>query len=216
MRRFLLFTVVASVLFAANPLADSAQKKLDAISDAKLKPGSVVALSPQEINAWLHEKAVKAFPEGLRNEHIDLGPGTADGTALVDLMKIQKGKSTMNALIGRLIEGERPLKISIRVESSNGRATVFLTRVELSGVAMEGSILDFLIKQQVVSTAFAITSDKDPMTLTAQVGSFSRDLSYDTLGGDGRLLALGTASEIRAHPDPLLRRFLSAEFAPAR
>jgi hypothetical protein len=38
-------------------------------------------------------------------------------------------------------------------------------------------------KQQVVSTAFVTTSDEDPMTLTAQVGSFSRDLSHDTLGG---------------------------------
>ena len=148
-QRFLLLVFFLSVLYAADPLADSAQKKLDAISDQKLKPGSVVVLSPQEINAWLHEKAVKAFPEGLRNEHVDLGSGTVDGTALVDLMKIQKNKSTstMNALIGRLIEGERPLKISIRVESSNGRATVFLTRVELSGVAMDGSILEFLIKQ---------------------------------------------------------------------
>lgn len=132
---------------AADPLADSAQKKLDSIADGKARRGSVVALSPQEINAWLHEKAVKAFPEGIRNEHIDLGPGTADGTALVDLMKIQKGKSTLNALMGRLIEGERPLKISIRVESAGGRATVFLTRVELSGIAMDGAILDFLIKQ---------------------------------------------------------------------
>jgi hypothetical protein len=147
MRWLLLFTVTASMLLAADPLADSAQKKLDSIADEKLKRGAVVVLSPLEINAWLHEKAVKAFPEGIRNEHIDLGPGTTDGTALVDLMKIQKGKSTMNALIGRLIEGERPLKISIRVESANGRATVFLTRVELSGVAMEGSILEFLIKQ---------------------------------------------------------------------
>ena len=146
-RRFLFLIFFMLPLFAANPLADSAQKKLDAISDQKLKPGSTVVLTPQEINAWLHEKAIKAFPEGIRNEHIDLGPGTADGTALVDLMKIQKGKSTMNALIGRLIEGERPLKISIRVESANARATVFLTRVELSGVAMEGSILEFLIKQ---------------------------------------------------------------------
>ena len=145
--RWLLFAVTASVLFAADPLADSAQKKLDSIADEKLKRGAVVVLSPQEINAWLHEKAVKAFPEGLRNEHVDLGSGTVDGSALVDLMKIQKGKSSMNALIGRLIEGERPLKISIRVESSNGRATVFLTRVELSGVAMDGSILEFLIKQ---------------------------------------------------------------------
>lgn len=132
-------------VMTADPLADSAQKKLDSISDRKLKPGSTVVLSSQEVNAWLHEKAVKAFPQGIRNEHIDLGPGTADGTALVDLLKIQKGN--VNSLIARLIEGERQLKISIRVDSSHGRATVFLTRVELSGVAMEGSVLDFLIKQ---------------------------------------------------------------------
>jgi len=146
-QRLLILSLLMLPLFAADPLADSAQKKLDSIADEKLKRGAVVVLSPQEINAWLHEKAVKAFPEGLRNEHVDLGSGTVDGSALVDLMKIQKGKSSMNALIGRLIEGERPLKISIRVESSNGRATVFLTRVELSGVAMDGSILEFLIKQ---------------------------------------------------------------------
>ena len=143
-RRLLLFVLSASVLFAADPLADSAQKKLDSISDQKLKPGAVVTLSPREINAWIHEKAVKAFPEGIRNEHIDLGPGTADGNALVDLLKISKGN--VNALVARLIEGERPLRVAIRVESSNGRATVFLTRVELSGVAIDGSILDFLIK----------------------------------------------------------------------
>jgi hypothetical protein len=140
----MLFALAATVLFAADPLADSAQKKLDSISDQKLKAGSVVTLSSAEINAWLHEKALKAFPEGIRNEHIDLGPGTADGNALVDLTKISKAKS--NPLISRLIEGERPLRIAIRVDSSNGRATVFLTHVELSGVAVDGSILEFLIK----------------------------------------------------------------------
>ncbi len=144
MRRILLFAVAASALLAADPLANSAQKKLDSISDRKLKRGAVVTLSPREINAWIHEKAVKAFPEGIRNERIELGPGTTDGTALVDLMKLSKGN--VNTLIARLIDGERPLKISIRVESSNGRATVYLTRVELSGVAIDGSILDFLIR----------------------------------------------------------------------
>jgi len=145
-RRLLLLAVTASALFATDPLADSAQKKLDSISDQKLKPGSVVTLSPREVNAWIHEKAVKAFPEGVRNEHIDLGPGTADGNALVDLTKIGKSKNSVNPLIARLIEGERPLRVAIRVESANGRATVFLTHVELSGVAIDGSILDFLIK----------------------------------------------------------------------
>jgi len=146
MRWLFLLAVITSVLFAGDPLADSAQKKLDSISDQKLKPGAVVTLTPREINAWIHEKAVKAFPEGIRNEHIDLGPGTTDGNALVDLTKISKTKNSVNPLIARLIEGERPLKVSIRVESANGRCTVFLTRVELSGVAIDGSILDFLIK----------------------------------------------------------------------
>ena len=145
--RWLLVVFAASVLYAANPLADSAQKKLDSIADRKLKPGASVTLTPAEINAWLHEKALKAFPEGIRNEHINLGAGTADGTALIDLLKIGKNKGQdVNALIARLIEGERPLRILIRVDSANGRCTVYLTRVELSGVAIEGSILDFLIK----------------------------------------------------------------------
>lgn len=131
MRFFLLLAISAAMLFAADPLADSAQQKLDSIADRKLKPGAVVTLSSREINAWIHEKAVKAFPEGIRNEHIDLGPGTADGNALVDLTKISKSTNSVNPLIARLIEGERPLKVSIRVESANGRCTVFLTHVEL-------------------------------------------------------------------------------------
>ena len=140
-----LLALTASMLFAADPLADSAQKKLDSISDQKLKRGAVVTLSPREVNAWIHEKAAKAFPQGIRNENIVLGPGTADGNALVDLTKLSKSNN-VNPLIARLIDGERPLRIAIRIESSNGKCTVFLTHVELSGVAIDGSILDFLIK----------------------------------------------------------------------
>jgi len=140
-----LLALTASMLFAADPLADSAQKKLDSISDQKLKRGAVVTLSPREVNAWIHEKAAKAFPQGIRNENIVLGPGTADGNALVDLTKLSKSNN-VNPLIARLIDGERPLRIAIRIESSNGKCTVLLTHVELSGVAIDGSILDFLIK----------------------------------------------------------------------
>jgi hypothetical protein len=140
-----LLALTASMLFAADPLADSAQKKLDSISDQKLKRGAVVTLSPREVNAWIHEKAAKAFPQGIRNENIVLGPGTADGNALVDLTKLSKSNN-VNPLIARLIDGERPLRIAIRIESSNGKCTVFRTHVELSGVAIDGSILDFLIK----------------------------------------------------------------------
>jgi hypothetical protein len=144
-RRLSLLAFTGCALLAADPLADSAQKKLDSISDQKLKPGAVVTLSSREINAWIQEKATKAFPQGLRNENIVLGPATADGNALVDLTKLSKSNS-LNPLIARLIDGERPLRIAIRVDSSNGKCTVFLTHVELSGVAIDGSVLDFLIK----------------------------------------------------------------------
>ena len=55
---------------------------------------------------------------------------------------------------------------------------------------------------------------------TTVVVTHDRDLAFGVahrLGflADGRLLALGTPAEIRKHPDPLLRRFLNAEFAPA-
>lgn len=143
-RSFWLLVVMMPALFAADSLAANAQKKLDLIGDGKAKPGSTIVLTPQEVNAWIHEKRVKSFPDGMRDERIDLGAGTVDGFAVADLSKLSKAK--LNGLVAMLVEGERPLKISIRVESSNGRCTVFLTRVELSGVPIEGSILDFLIK----------------------------------------------------------------------
>jgi len=46
-RSLLLLALTASALLAADPLADSAQKKLDAISDRQLKPGAVVTLTPR-------------------------------------------------------------------------------------------------------------------------------------------------------------------------
>jgi hypothetical protein len=143
----LLLAALAPAIFAANPLAESAQKKLDSISKMQARPGSTVTLTPPEVNAWIQEEALKSFPQGLRNERIDLGAGTTDGYALVDFLKLATTKGRdVNRLIGMLIEGERPLKISLRVESANGRCTVFLTGVELSGVAVEGTVLEFLIK----------------------------------------------------------------------
>jgi hypothetical protein len=54
------------------------------------------------------------------------------------------GDST-NWFISKLIEGEHPVTVSASIRSSRGRATVYLTRVEISGVAVSGSTLDFLI-----------------------------------------------------------------------
>ncbi|MBV8844304.1 MAG: hypothetical protein JO307_15975 [Bryobacterales bacterium] len=86
-------------------------------------------------------------PEGIRDEHVELGNDAAHASAMVDFLRMRQaqGKPT-NALLAAIIEGERPLSISVRLQSSGGRCTVNLTRVEIGGVAMEGALLDFLVK----------------------------------------------------------------------
>lgn len=134
------------LLAATDPLYLSTQKKFDQIADGKLKPGTVVVVTAAELNGWARVKVTESIPQGLRNPVIELGSGEATGSALVDFLKMasQNGQEP-GWLISKLIEGERPLKVWIRMTSSGGRATVNLTRVELSGASLSGKTLDFLI-----------------------------------------------------------------------
>ncbi len=140
------FACAIPLLAAPDPLYLSTQKKFDQIADGKLKPGTVVVLTPAELNAWARVKVTESIPQGLRNPVIELGSGEATGSALVDFLKMasQNGQEP-GWLISKLIEGERPLKVWIRMTSSGGRATVNLTRVELSNASLSGRTLDFLI-----------------------------------------------------------------------
>src|SRR5262249_25588136 len=137
-----LVILLASSAYSANLDASNAQRKLDAISNLKIKRGSAVEISPPEVNAWIRDKAATAFPKGMRDIRIDLGYGTVEGYAIVDLLQIAQAKGReVNGLLARMIEGERPLKISLRIESASGQCTVYLTRVELSGVSISGGAL---------------------------------------------------------------------------
>lgn len=142
-----LLVCAALALPAAEPLYESADRKIHHIENGLVQPGSVIAFSPQEINAWVQWKVPQVVPEGMREERVDLSSGSASAYALVDFLKMRQAKGdATNWLMARLIEGERPLKIWVRVESAGGRCTVYLTRVELSDVVLSQSVLDFLIK----------------------------------------------------------------------
>jgi hypothetical protein len=139
--------LVAVPLFAADPLYLSTQKKFDQIADGKLKPGTVVLLTSAELNAWARVKVSETIPQGLRNPAMELGSGEATGSALVDFLRMRNGQGKETGwLMSKLIEGERPLKIWIRMTSGGGRATVHLTRVDLSNATISGRTLDFLIE----------------------------------------------------------------------
>lgn len=147
MRRLVCFLAEAAMaLPAADPLYESARNKLDLIESHRVKPGSVIVFTPGEINAWARVRVPETVPEGIRNQRVELGVDVASAYALMDFLKMRhaKGQST-NWLMAKLIEGERPVKISVRVSSSGGRCTVYLTRLEISNVAANAIVLDFLI-----------------------------------------------------------------------
>ncbi len=132
-----------------TPQADylSAKRKLASIEQRRLAPGSQVTFTAREIDAWARVEIPKEIPHGFRDPHVHLGEGEASGIAMVDFLKMRQANGqTTNWFMSKLLEGERPLVVSVRVRSSGGRCTVDLTKVEISEVTAEGSVLDFLLK----------------------------------------------------------------------
>lgn len=148
MRRLLTFALLsAPVLMAGDPSLDSALAKLQTIEDGHARRGSVIVFSVQEINAWARFMVPQIVPEGIRNQKVTLGTDSGSAYALMDFLKMRhaNGKAT-SWMMTRMIEGERPVTLAIRLQSGGGQCIVDLTRLEISGVAATGSVLDFLIK----------------------------------------------------------------------
>jgi hypothetical protein len=136
--------ILAATLYAANPVVDRVDYKLNLIDSGHARRGSVIVFTPVELNAWARERVPQMY-QGIRDPSITLGMGTATGSANIDLLKMRQGPT--NPLLAKLIEGERPLKVSVQLESAGGRATAKLTSLEISGIAVTGAPLDFLVNQ---------------------------------------------------------------------
>jgi hypothetical protein len=122
----------------------SAKQKLDSIESGRLRAGAHVTLSYPELTAWVEKEA----PRGVRNPNLRVTErDLATGTALIDFAKLERSQGQQPGwLMTKLLEGERPVSVTARIRSSNGRATVDLQRVEISGVTIDGRTLDFLIQ----------------------------------------------------------------------
>jgi hypothetical protein len=135
-------SLVVALAGAANDYS-SARQKIDSIESDRLKPGTRVELSPQELNAY----AAKEVPDGVRNTKVQIvAPEVATGSALVDFGKVRRAQGQRPGwLMSMLLDGERPVSVTARVRSSGGRATVDVQRVQISGLEIDGATLDFLI-----------------------------------------------------------------------
>jgi hypothetical protein len=134
-------------LTAGDAYVRSALAKLHTIEAGTAKRGSVIFFSLQEINSWALYMVPEIVPQGIRNQRVTLGTDSGTAFALMDFLKMHHAQGKASGwFMERLIEGERPVTISIHLESGGGFCTVDLTRVEVSGVAATGSVLDFLVK----------------------------------------------------------------------
>jgi len=132
---------------AGDPRAAKCRQKIDEIEAGRAKANAVYQFSAAEINAYAREELPEVVPQGLRNPSLELGVNTAIGSALMDFLQMQHAKGVkMNWLMEKLLEGERPVRAVIESQTKDGRAIVYLRRLEISGVAASGTVLDFLIR----------------------------------------------------------------------
>ena len=143
--------LAAPVLSTTSPDYQAVVHKFSLIEHDRLKPGSRVVLTPAELNAYARQEVAEVAPDGVRNARLDLGPGTATATALIDFGKLRRAEGKPpGRILAYLLDGERPVTITARIRSSGGTATVDVQEVQISGVTIEGRMLDFLIHNYVV------------------------------------------------------------------
>jgi len=146
MRHFFIgiFALAPALLAAGDPTAAICRAKLNLIKQNKATPGSVFVFPPAEINAWAREELGEE-DLGIHDPKLEFGDGgTVTFNATVDLSKIAGKKSDITALFARLLEGQRPVKLTIRPETASGKITLHLISAEIAGIPLSGVILETL------------------------------------------------------------------------
>lgn len=139
-----LFLAVAFPGGGAVDYLRTATRKIDAIKSDRLGAGTRIDLSPRELDAWVQTQV----PAGVRDATLRIdSPGVATGAAIVDLAKVCRSQGFEPGWgLSRLFQGDRPIKVTARIRSSGGSATVDVQRVEVSGLEIDGKTLNLLIQ----------------------------------------------------------------------
>ena len=144
-----LVPLMVGMALLGGPSAEhlSFKRKLELIRNEKVPSGSRLSMSAQELNAYVRGEVPNYAPQGVREPQVELGNGSASGFAYIDFPKLRQGQGKpLNWFLGKLLAGERPVRVDARIRSGSGRARVDVERIEISGVALRGPALDFLIE----------------------------------------------------------------------
>ena len=140
-------SVVAILAGASTAEYHAAQQKFQLIESGQLKPGSRVDLTPGELNAYL-EQEIPMVTAGVRQPKVKvLRAEVAEATALINFAEVRRSQGDPPGwLMTQLLDGERPVTVTARIRSAAGSATVDVLSVQISGVTIDGRMLDFLIQ----------------------------------------------------------------------
>lgn len=144
----LLVLLLSTALAPAGSNSDyiRAAEKIDLIVADRAPGGSTISLSSEEINAYARGELAKAEVEGIRDTKVELGEALVTASALVDFARLSQARGGASGwLVSRLLSGEQPVSVTVRVQSKGGQARVDIERVEISGLQLEGDMLDLLV-----------------------------------------------------------------------
>jgi hypothetical protein len=152
MKRWALLAILLPLLGAPSSDYLSAKRKLDLIESDTLRPGSRVTLTSRELNAYVANEIADFGGQGVREPKLELGNSSATGTALIDFLKVRQAAGKPSGwVMTKLLAGERPVRVTARIQSGSGRATVDVEKVEISGVTIDGKMLDYLIEHYLIA-----------------------------------------------------------------
>ena len=85
---------------------------------------------------------------------LEFADGEVTGHALIDLVKLRQAATgeAPGWAAKNLFAGERPVTIAVRLALRDGQARVDIESVEVSGIQIEGRVLDFLIQNYLIPT----------------------------------------------------------------
>jgi len=143
--------LIAAAVAASSSSSDSARNKIGNIERDRLPPGAHVTLTAQELTAYARDQAQRIAPGAVQHMSLSIGGGHAEGSAIVDLLKVRQANGDSDSWIMRqLLSGGHEVRTRVRIESRAGKAKVDVERVEIGGVTMEGKTLAFLMSQFVI------------------------------------------------------------------
>jgi hypothetical protein len=145
-----ILAAVALLLPAASSDYVSARRKLADIESERLPSGTRVTLTPAELTAYAQHEADVSAPGAVRQTRLTLGSNAATGFAVINFLKLkQAGGNPPGWFLSKLLDGEREVEVAASFQSANGTARVKVERVTISGLTIEGNVLQFLVNNYV-------------------------------------------------------------------